>query len=101
MRVLALGAFTLAGCNAIFGLDPTGLRHDGGDDSVTDAAPCPGGATHDEDGDGRPDACDVCPHVADPDQGDSDGDGVGNACDPGPGVDHLERFDPLEPAGAD
>jgi hypothetical protein len=39
---------------------------------------------HDEDGDGFPDACDVCPADPDPDQRDTDGDGVGDACDPRP-----------------
>src|SRR5438128_1554131 len=50
--------------------------------SEPDAGPkCTG---HDEDGDGVGDACDVCPHVPDPQQLDSDGDGVGDACDPEP-----------------
>jgi hypothetical protein len=34
----------------------------------------------DTDGDGVPDATDVCPTVADPDQRDSNGDGKGDAC---------------------
>jgi hypothetical protein len=34
------------------------------------------------DGDGVPDACDVCPAVDDPGQEDADGDGVGDACAP-------------------
>jgi len=37
----------------------------------------------DHDVDGRGDACDVCPHIAD-DGADGDGDGVGDACDPRP-----------------
>ena len=55
---------------------------------------CPGVADlaqHDEDGDGVGDLCDVCPTVADPqqsDRGELDGisfdDGVGDACDPRP-----------------
>lgn len=36
----------------------------------------------DVDHDGIPDVLDVCPTVADPDQGDTDGDGTGDACDP-------------------
>ncbi len=35
----------------------------------------------DADGDGRPDASDNCPAVANSDQADGDGDGVGNACE--------------------
>jgi hypothetical protein len=52
---------------------------------------------HDEDGDGIGDACDVCPHVADPDQADRDGDGVGDACDPNPDdpIDSIAFFDPF------
>ena len=37
--------------------------------------------TADFDGDGVPDASDVCTEVADPDQLDTDGDGLGDACD--------------------
>jgi hypothetical protein len=45
----------------------------------------------DSDGDGIPDATDLCPHVFDPirpmdgsAQADADGDGMGDACDPCP-----------------
>jgi hypothetical protein len=38
-------------------------------------------AVADRDGDGVPDAIDVCPDVADPEQRDSDGDGAGDRCD--------------------
>src|SRR2546430_4558295 len=52
---------------------------------------------HDEDGDGIDDACDGCPHLADPDQLDGDGDGVGDACDPQPTVarEQVMDFDPF------
>ena len=44
---------------------------------------CPGhDDAQDADGDGKPDGCDKCPAVANPDQADCDGDGVGDACDP-------------------
>jgi hypothetical protein len=41
----------------------------------------PGCTGHDEDADGTPDQCDLCPAHAG-DQADADGDGVGDACDP-------------------
>jgi hypothetical protein len=52
---------------------------------------------HDEDGDGIDDACDVCPHIVDPDQADRDGDGVGDVCDPhvDQPIDHIALFDPF------
>src|SRR5579883_331732 len=54
---------------------------------------------HDEDGDGVPDAIDVCPHIPDPAQLDRDGDGIGDACDPEPDVprQHLALFASLQP----
>jgi hypothetical protein len=36
----------------------------------------------DRDGDGVPNASDLCPDAFDPEQLDTDGDGVGDACDP-------------------
>jgi hypothetical protein len=58
---------------------------------------------HDEDGDGFPDPCDVCPTVADGNQRDGDRDGVGDACDPRPALDgdYILRFEPHDdPAAA-
>lgn len=53
-------------------------------------------ANHDEDGDGRDDAIDNCPHVANVDQQNSDGDGVGDACDPsGTTTETIAFFDPF------
>lgn len=62
-------AVAAAGCDLVYQLDRPEA--------------CPGmpEATHDEDGDGVPDACDLCPHVASPDQTNSDGDELGDACD--------------------
>lgn len=63
-----------------------------------EAADVPDGACvdgHDEDSDGVPDGCDVCPQVADAEQADGDGDGVGDACDPGPEAQQLVFFDPF------
>lgn len=59
-----------------------------------DARPCtPDPVLHDEDGDGFPDSCDVCPTVVDPLQSDTTErdshafpDGVGDACDIAPGL---------------
>ncbi|MBH25929.1 MAG: hypothetical protein CMH57_16095 [Myxococcales bacterium] len=48
-------------------------------------------APEDGDGDGVVDVCDLCPSVADPEQGDRDEDGVGDTCDACPGA-----FDPLQ-----
>ena len=58
---------------------------------------CESAVGHDEDRDGIDDACDGCPHVADPTQRDDDGDTVGNACDPNPTIprERIAFFDPF------
>jgi hypothetical protein len=84
----------LAGCGRL----DFGARGDaaaGGDEAT--AKVCANPAGHDEDGDGIDDACDGCPHIADPDQPDGDGDGVDDACDPNPTTpgDSIAYFDPF------
>ncbi len=65
-------------------------------DSIA-AKPCVTPVGHDEDGDSVDDACDGCPHLADPEQIDSDGDGVDDVCDPNPATpgDAIAFFDPF------
>ncbi len=62
----------------------------------------------DNDGDGCPDLCDVCPADPDADQADADGDGVGDACDLCPGLDdhptgmvHRAKLSALLPPAGD
>lgn len=81
-------AVIVAGCGRI--------GFDARDGHVIDTASAIG---HDEDGDGIPDAIDVCPYLADPQQLDSDGDGVGDACDPEPANprQHFQLFATMQP----
>lgn len=62
-----------------------------------DARVCLAPVGHDEDGDAIDDACDGCPHVADPTQPDGDRDGVDDSCDPRPDIpgDSIVFFDPF------
>ena len=66
-------------------------------DSTTDSGFVCVPVGHDEDADGIDDACDVCPHIADPAQADGDGDRVGDACDPEPAIarQQIVMFDPF------
>ena len=109
----SLGALVVAaGCgrfgfDALGGGDAPGGRvdapGDGADADLADAPPDGDDAAeacvavgHDEDGDGIDDACDVCPHRADPQQLDTDGDGVGDACDPSNTTsERIVFFDPF------
>jgi hypothetical protein len=94
MRALVLGTAVLAaGCNSLFGLDPTKLAGDAGPPDATACLQPGDGAFHDEDGDGLDDACDDCPVDVDPDQADADGDGVGDACDETATPTHIALFD--------
>lgn len=76
----------LVGCGRISFDAPADARGDG--------AACSG---HDEDGDGVPDQCDLCPYLAESAPRDSDGDGVSDSCDPNPMVptESFSFFDPF------
>ncbi len=98
LGILAL----VAGACGRLGFDP--LNGDGGatpGDTTRDTAGDTSTAAcvaigHDEDSDGIDDACDGCPHVADPAQPDADGDGVGDACDPSNETsERIVYFDPM------
>lgn len=90
---LSLLLAVFAGCGRV-GFDAAGV--DASSDARPDAPPC-AALGHDEDGDGVDDACDVCPHLVDPQQGDTDGDRVGDACDPLPTspTERIAYFEPM------
>lgn len=77
------------GCDVVFRID-----------EVPSPPTCAEATSHDEDGDGVHDACDVCPGIPD-DQADGDGDGVGDACDPDPTTaQHIVLFESFAEPGA-
>lgn len=55
----------------------------------------PSCAGHDEDADGFPDACDLCPTSPDPAQLNPDGDGTSDQCDVTNANDTIAFFDPF------
>ena len=86
----------LAACLVASGCGRLGFATDDADDTDADQGSCDDMVgLHDEDADGRGDACDNCPAHANPDQANGDGDGVGDACDPRPatGGDQIAYFD--------
>ena len=64
----------LGGCDIVLGLEerpaPPDFIHES--------------RTHDDDGDGKVDALDLCPHLANGETRDFDHDGIGDSCDPHP-----------------
>lgn len=94
----------VGGCNWAFGIPTSDHASDATvivDVALAvDAGPC---GTHDEDIDGMPDLCDLCPMVHDAiAESDTDGDGVGDACDPAPMKlgDRLAMFDGFDTQAA-
>lgn len=94
---------TLVTCLAACGFSATGAPAGGGGPGGIDlppdsgtVGPGAGSASGDRDGDGRPDASDNCPDVANPDQADEDGDRIGDACDNCP---HLVNGDQADGDG--
>jgi hypothetical protein len=86
----------VAGCNQVFGLEPTQSTNELGDvdkDGVVDAKDnCPTVANDtqlNDDGDPFGDACDACPHFESTTTHDEDGDAVGDECDVCPSIEDL------------
>jgi hypothetical protein len=82
-RFLLLAIALAAGCDAVFGLDRAVVADAARDTPIPDAPVDCLPTEHDEDGDGKPDRCDLCPQIADV-GGDADADGVGDLCDSEP-----------------
>lgn len=84
-----------AGCNFVYGLEPTGAAPDGDGDGVSDVEDNCTGVTNsdqaDADDDGLGDLCDLCPLVFDDRNHDEDLDGVGDRCDACPGFAEFQR----------
>lgn len=80
----------LAGCGRV-AFEPPSAGVDAS--SLTDVRVCAAPVGHDEDGDLVDDACDGCPHLADPAQLDSDVDGLGDPCDGDPAANSILVFD--------
>lgn len=76
---------------------PLGLAHPVRCPHPVDQSAVRRSATNDHDGDGVPDARDVCPGIPDPAQADMDSDGVGDACDLDRDGDGIQDRAPGDP----
>jgi hypothetical protein len=80
-RALVVVVLAVAGCNAVFDIDPTAIAPD---------------LFVDDDQDGIDDRVDLCPGISDPDQFDDDRDDVGDACDNCPAVANTDQANMLD-----